>query len=65
MLRWLKNGVLVHDASYYIAVQLEGPEAGILSLSLSLCLSSLFSFTFMSCIELYLFSWLLQLCRIQ
>ncbi|KAK3170398.1 hypothetical protein Dsin_000176 [Dipteronia sinensis] len=26
VLRWFKQGVLVHDASYHIAVQLEGPE---------------------------------------
>ncbi|XP_021904326.1 ribonucleases P/MRP protein subunit POP1 isoform X2 [Carica papaya] len=32
VLRWLKNGVLVHDASYYIAVQLEGPEDSIMSI---------------------------------
>ncbi|KAK4844269.1 hypothetical protein QYF36_018307 [Acer negundo] len=29
VLRWFKQGVLVHDASCHIAVQLEGPEAGI------------------------------------
>lgn len=29
LLKWVKEGVVVHDASYYNAVQLEGPEAGI------------------------------------
>lgn len=29
LLKWVKEGVVVHDASYYIPVQLEGPEAGI------------------------------------
>lgn len=29
LLKWVKQGVVVHDASYYTAVQLEGPEAGI------------------------------------
>uniref|UniRef100_A0A5B6YLT0 Putative ribonucleases P/MRP protein subunit POP1 n=1 Tax=Davidia involucrata TaxID=16924 RepID=A0A5B6YLT0_DAVIN len=29
LLKWLKHGVLIHDASYWGAVQLEGPEAGI------------------------------------
>ncbi|TXG63282.1 hypothetical protein EZV62_010276 [Acer yangbiense] len=29
LLKWFKQGVVVHDASYHIAVQLEGSEAGI------------------------------------
>ncbi|KAA8538566.1 hypothetical protein F0562_028240 [Nyssa sinensis] len=31
LLKWLKHGVLVHDASYWSAVQLEGPEDLLLS----------------------------------
>jgi hypothetical protein len=31
LLKWFKQGVLVHDASYHVAVQLEGPEVGIAS----------------------------------
>lgn len=26
LLKWFKSGVLVHDASYHVAVQLEGAE---------------------------------------
>ncbi|XP_037491232.1 uncharacterized protein LOC105640062 isoform X2 [Jatropha curcas] len=31
LLRWYKHGALVHDASYYTAVQLEGPEESLMS----------------------------------
>ncbi|KAJ8899138.1 hypothetical protein K2173_011135 [Erythroxylum novogranatense] len=31
LLKWFREGVLVHDASYCIAVQLEGPEDSLLS----------------------------------
>lgn len=41
VLRWFKQGVLLHDASYNIAVQLEGPEAGASLFFLSLIYSSL------------------------
>lgn len=26
LLKWFRDGVLIHDASYHVAVQLEGPE---------------------------------------
>jgi len=29
LLKWFKHGVLIHDASYHVAVQLEGPEVGV------------------------------------
>ncbi|KAL9435514.1 hypothetical protein AB3S75_021732 [Citrus x aurantiifolia] len=32
LLKWVKEGVVVHDASYYNAVQLEGPEDSLLSI---------------------------------
>ncbi|KAL7615683.1 hypothetical protein Lser_V15G02401 [Lactuca serriola] len=32
LLKWLKNGTVVHDASYYSAVQLEGSQDSILSI---------------------------------
>lgn len=28
LLKWYKRGVVVHDASYNSAIQLEGPEVG-------------------------------------
>ncbi|XP_022727953.1 ribonucleases P/MRP protein subunit POP1 isoform X2 [Durio zibethinus] len=31
VLRWFKQGVLVHDASYNVAVQLEGPEDSLMA----------------------------------
>ncbi|KAG7950380.1 hypothetical protein I3843_13G109400 [Carya illinoinensis] len=31
VLKWFKQGVLVHDASYHVAVQLEGPEDSLMS----------------------------------
>ncbi|KAK9281384.1 hypothetical protein L1049_004284 [Liquidambar formosana] len=31
LLKWFKHGAVVHDASYYSAVQLEGPEDSLLS----------------------------------
>ncbi|KAJ3681353.1 hypothetical protein LUZ60_015842 [Juncus effusus] len=31
VMKWLQNGALVHDASYYFAIQLEGPKESILS----------------------------------
>lgn len=36
LLKWCKQGVVVHDASYYSAVQLEGPEDSLLSILSSL-----------------------------
>lgn len=33
VLKWFKDGVLAHDASYDVAIQLEGTEAGIYCLS--------------------------------
>ncbi|PON84270.1 Ribonuclease P/MRP, subunit POP [Trema orientale] len=32
LLKCFRNGVLIHDASYYVAVQLEGPEDSLLSI---------------------------------
>ncbi|KAL5791959.1 hypothetical protein ACOSP7_000553 [Xanthoceras sorbifolium] len=32
LLKWFKQGVLVHDASYHIAVQLDGPEDSLMSI---------------------------------
>ncbi|KAF2325066.1 hypothetical protein GH714_022562 [Hevea brasiliensis] len=32
LLKWYKHGALVHDASYYTAVQLEGPEDSLTSI---------------------------------
>uniref|UniRef100_J3NA70 Uncharacterized protein n=2 Tax=Oryza brachyantha TaxID=4533 RepID=J3NA70_ORYBR len=32
VLKWLKNGTVVHDASYFIPVELEGPEDSLLSI---------------------------------
>ncbi|XVF32911.1 hypothetical protein REPUB_Repub17cG0123600 [Reevesia pubescens] len=32
VLRWFKQGVLVHDASYNVAVQLEGPEDSLMAI---------------------------------
>ncbi|KAL5579443.1 hypothetical protein UlMin_011885 [Ulmus minor] len=32
VLKWFRDGAVVHDASYYIAVQLEGPEDSLLSI---------------------------------
>jgi hypothetical protein len=29
LLKWYRDGAVVHDASYHTAVQLKGPEAGI------------------------------------
>ncbi|GAV83063.1 POP1 domain-containing protein/POPLD domain-containing protein [Cephalotus follicularis] len=31
LLRWFKHGVLVHDASYHVAIQLEGSEDSLMS----------------------------------
>ncbi|KAB2611987.1 hypothetical protein D8674_020019 [Pyrus ussuriensis x Pyrus communis] len=31
VLKWFRDGVLVHDASYHVAIQLEGPEDSLLS----------------------------------
>ncbi|KAG6653174.1 hypothetical protein CIPAW_05G057300 [Carya illinoinensis] len=31
VLKWFRQGVLVHDASYHVAVQLEGPEDSLMS----------------------------------
>ncbi|XP_021812687.1 uncharacterized protein C05D11.9 [Prunus avium] len=31
VLKWFKDGMLVHDASYHVAIQLEGPEDSLLS----------------------------------
>ncbi|KAG6653180.1 hypothetical protein CIPAW_05G057800 [Carya illinoinensis] len=31
VLKWFRQGVLVHDASYHVAVQLEGPEDSLIS----------------------------------
>uniref|UniRef100_A0ACD6A0Q1 Uncharacterized protein n=1 Tax=Avena sativa TaxID=4498 RepID=A0ACD6A0Q1_AVESA len=40
ILKWLKNGTVVHDASYFIPIQLDGPEGSILSvLGIVLCQS--------------------------
>lgn len=39
LLKWVKEGVVVHDASYYNTVQLEGPEAGISFFPCKFCLS--------------------------
>lgn len=32
VLKWLQNGTVVHDASYFIPIQLEGPEDSLLSI---------------------------------
>ncbi|XP_062087610.1 ribonucleases P/MRP protein subunit POP1 isoform X2 [Humulus lupulus] len=32
LLKWFRNAVLIHDASYNVAVQLEGPEGSLLSI---------------------------------
>lgn len=32
LLKWFRDGVLVHDASYHVALQLEGPEDSLLSI---------------------------------
>ncbi|KAF9619843.1 hypothetical protein IFM89_009594 [Coptis chinensis] len=32
VLKWFRNGAVLHDASYYTAVQLEGPEDALLSI---------------------------------
>lgn len=32
VLKWLKNGTIVHDASYFIPIQLDGPEDSLLSI---------------------------------
>lgn len=42
VLKKSRQGVLVHDASYHIAVQLEGPEASIYSVLEILFLKSCF-----------------------
>ncbi|GLU16742.1 hypothetical protein SLE2022_331580 [Rubroshorea leprosula] len=31
LLKWFKEGVLIHDASYHVAVQLEGPEDSLMA----------------------------------
>ncbi|XP_048430350.1 LOW QUALITY PROTEIN: ribonucleases P/MRP protein subunit POP1-like [Pyrus x bretschneideri] len=36
VLEWFRDGVLVHDAIYHVAIQLEGPEVGICFLSYEL-----------------------------
>ncbi|XP_030481375.2 ribonucleases P/MRP protein subunit POP1 isoform X2 [Cannabis sativa] len=32
LLKWFRNGALIHDASYYVPIQLEGPEGSLLSI---------------------------------
>jgi ribonuclease P/MRP protein subunit POP1 len=32
VLKWLKNGTVVHDASYFTPVELDGPEDSLLSI---------------------------------
>ena len=44
LLKRLKQGVLVHDASYYTAVQLEGPEVVYFSFSFSFFVGIFFFF---------------------
>ena len=46
LLKWFKQEVLVHDASYHVSVQLEGPEVGILSSCYKLFDSKPISFAF-------------------
>ncbi|KAM4119411.1 hypothetical protein ACJW30_03G056900 [Castanea mollissima] len=40
LLKWFKQEVLVHDASYHISVQLEGPEESLISVLKSLMVPS-------------------------
>lgn len=40
VLKWLKNGTIVHDASYFIPIQLDGPEVEVPSSVASLCFIS-------------------------
>lgn len=46
VLKRLKEGVLVHDASYYTAIQLEGPEVVYFSCSFSIFVGNFFFFIF-------------------
>ncbi|KAF4363855.1 hypothetical protein F8388_000520 [Cannabis sativa] len=32
LLKWFRNGALIHDASYYVPIQLEGPEGSLMSI---------------------------------
>lgn len=45
VLKWLKNGTVVHDASYFTPVELDGPEVQVSLCSFLALLISYFFYT--------------------